>query len=162
MNFKHTGNKRGRGNPGSSDEAETQDGWVRVLGACKTLSEAGYFTAEALHGVCNFPEHGDTKGTQVASAWLGKLAAWGYVERGEPLKQPGRGRPANTYRVTTAGVGCVPRLGKLTRIIRMLDALRANRGRPREAELYHKLFVLGERIRDNKDLEKNDLGEDSL
>lgn len=162
MNFKHIGNKRGRGNPGSSDEAETQDGWVRVLEACKTLSEAGYFTAETLHNLCRFPEHGDTKGAQVASAWLGKLAAWGYVERGEPMKLPGRGRPANTYRVTAAGRVCVPRLGKLTRMIRLVDALRAHRGRPREAELYHKLFILSDRIKLNQDLEKNDLGEESL
>lgn len=139
------------------DAGENPEGWFAILGLCRDLGVHGQvFTAEDLNTRASFLRTKKSTALQISSAWLGKFAGWGYLERGEPDRSKvglRGGRPPATYRMTELGNACQERPGRLTCLIRHIDALRAARGRPEEAKLYHELFVLAEEIK------KNDGGE---
>jgi len=129
------------------------DGWFGVLESCRALGEGGVpFTASQLSETAAIGPGPRSAAMQVASAWCGKFARWGYLERGEPVKSGGRGRPTMTYRVTKLGATCVERPGRLTRLLDHIDLLAHahNAKNHNEGALYTKLFELAREIRENK------------
>lgn len=127
------------------------DGWFGILEACRSLGKGGRsFTSADLVG--SIPAAGDlsTK-AQIASGWLGKFAKWGYLERGEPIKNEGHaGRPMSTYTLTKLGLTCTERPGRLTRLLKHIRALKDARGTKQETALYGELFDLAQEVEENK------------
>lgn len=105
------------GTPNPQDPA-----WYRILEAARELSgrDRSDFTSADLAARAGIRPTGVGTPNQVASAWLGKLRGWGYVEVvGSAPKGPGR--PANIFRITEKGLGCRPEPGFRQRLI---DAIR--------------------------------------
>jgi hypothetical protein len=134
------------------------EGWYGILGACRKLGKDGcFFTAQNLADAMKFQAADATTPTQMASAWLGKFAKWGYVERGEPDKTQiglSGGRPPSTYRMSDLGNECEERPGRLTRLLNHIRALGKARGSPQESQLYNDLFPLADRIEKNAENER--------
>lgn len=139
------------------DAGKNPEGWFAILGLCRDLGSHGQvFTAEDLNHRASFRRTEKSTSLQISSAWLGKFAGWGYLERGEADRSKvglRGGRPPATYRMTDLGNTCSERPGRLTRLIAHISALQAARGRPEEGKLYHELFLLADEIK------KNDGGE---
>lgn len=131
-------------------------GWFRILELCRGLQEKGGpgFTADQLAFFGRFQDSESAKAAQIASSWLGKFAAWGYLERGVPIKNGKKGRPMTTYALTDAGMDCEERPGRLTRLIRAVLAFRDARGDSDEEKFYQALIKECDLVAKNKAKEK--------
>ena len=92
---------------GKNKQAEPQEGWFQILEQCRELQaqKGGAFTSEDLSQFANLKGTPTTSSAAIASAWLGKFTAWGYLVRGEPIKIEGKvGRPTSTYLLTEDGM----------------------------------------------------------
>lgn len=134
------------------------EGWFGILEACRKLGKNGaVITSERLNDEMNFRETDEATPLQIASAWLGKFAKWGYVERGESDKSKvglRGGRPPSTYTMSKLGNTCPDRPGRLTRLLQHVEALRAARGTPDENQIYQDLFILADIIKKNDEKER--------
>jgi hypothetical protein len=137
------------------------EGWFKILDICRGLGKKGdTFIFSDLQKEANFADTGESKGFEIASGWCSKLAKWGYLDRaGKDEKAQGKGRKPMRYMVSKNGWECEERLGTETRLLRMIQRLKAARGTPQEGRWYENLFILADRIERNVDLKLDDLGE---
>jgi len=142
---------------GKNKQAEPQEGWFQILEQCRELQaqKGGAFTSEDLSQFANLKGTPTTSSAAIASAWLGKFTAWGYLVRGEPIKIEGKvGRPTSTYLLTEDGMNCTERPGRLTRLIRAVISFAAARGTPKEAEAYKTLLETCRQVEKNVEGER--------
>lgn len=102
--------------------------WFRILRAACQLCGDGHtpFTAEMLAEKAGIQGSKDTKPSQSASAWLSKFLRWGYVSRErKAIRNPRGGRPKNSYLVTPKGLACRPTESRMSRLGRLIAAVRA-------------------------------------
>lgn len=78
--------------------------WFAILGIARSLSpnKSSTFTAYDLNKKVRFPATEKRTGDQIASAWIGKLQKWGYVERVGSAPNPGH-KSIGVYAVTEKG-----------------------------------------------------------
>lgn len=103
--------------------------WFEVLKAARRLSKRGKeITAAALAEEAGIQRGEKSTETQIASAWLGKFAKWGYVKRVETPQDKLGGRPVTFYEMTANGLDKKPKF-------KMPAYTGRNRRRPQGEEL---------------------------
>jgi len=138
-----------------SPDQVVHEEWFRVLDFCRAIAGGPgknvSFTSQGLFSATSGTKGAPELTAQSASAWLGKFAKWGYVERGASLKTEGRaGRPMSTYTVTEAGWECKEQPGLLSLLAHIKELEEAPDGSEKQAELYGQLFRLADTIIKNR------------
>lgn len=122
--------------------------WFGILQACRQMG--GNFTARDLAGAAKIGSTEDkdgatvSDGKQIASAWLSKLAKWGYVERVGTAKGDGRGRPVVIYKVTKVGMECEVTKGRVEQLVDAIRSFGEARGTRKEEASFASLIALAD------------------
>jgi hypothetical protein len=96
-------------------------GWFEILTVARGFESP--FTSAELGSAAGLVKTKKSSVVQIAGAWLGKFAKWGYAQRGDVIKQE-KGKSIITWTLTEKGHTCRLQESLESRFARLLAVVR--------------------------------------